>query len=68
MILDEEKGLRDRLSTLKREHRHLDDAIFGLADGVSADQLQMQRMKKQKLALRDEISRLEDELYPDIIA
>lgn len=57
-----------RLFHLRVEHRDLDMAIAALADGGAADQLQMMRLKKRKLRLRDEISALEDRLIPDIIA
>lgn len=57
-----------RLGVLRIEHRDLDDAIMALIDGGSIDQLQLARLKKRKLRLRDEIASLEDELIPDIIA
>ena len=60
---------RARLEVLKREHRDLDEAIHALAaqsPGPAA--LTLQRLKKQKLALKDRIARLEDQLTPDIIA
>jgi hypothetical protein len=53
---------------LRQEHRDLDDAIAALAAGGAPDQLQMARLKKRKLRLRDEIAMLEDTLIPDIIA
>ncbi len=68
MILDDDKGLRDRLLALKIEHRSLDEAIIDLTSARSADQIKMQRLKKEKLQLKDAITRIEDELYPDIIA
>ena len=68
MILDEDKGLRDRLFSLKQQHRSLDEAIVDMTSGVSFDQIKMQRLKKEKLQLKDAITRIEDELYPDIIA
>ncbi len=68
MIFDEDKGMRDRLFGLREEHRDLDVAIASLAGRPAQDQLQVQRLKKRKLFLRDEIARIEDELYPDIIA
>ncbi len=67
MLGDEDKGLRERLVSLKQEHRDLDMAISTMVIKPSGS-LQMQRMKREKLRLRDEISRIEDELYPDIIA
>ncbi len=56
------------LKTLIREHRDLDDAIAALDDALRADPLTLRRLKKQKLALKDQIARIEDELTPDIIA
>ena len=60
--------LRVELEVLRREHRDLDDAIHALEDSGRADQLRLRRLKKQKLALKDKIARIEDELTPDIIA
>ena len=57
-----------RLETLKTEHRDLDVAIEALRASVAADQLQLARLKKRKLRLRDEIALLEDMAVPDIIA
>ncbi|MBB3980488.1 hypothetical protein GGR44_000119 [Sphingobium fontiphilum] len=57
-----------RLELLRVEHRDLDSAIFALAESGSSDQLQIARLKKRKLRLRDEMSMLEDALVPDIIA
>jgi len=59
---------RTRLEGLRREHRELDDAIREMAEGGVVCSLTLGRMKKQKLALKDQIARLEDELTPDIIA
>ncbi|MCT4683368.1 MAG: DUF465 domain-containing protein [Roseicyclus sp.] len=63
-----EDVLRVKLEVLRREHRDLDDAIAALHDAVNPDQLTLKRLKKQKLTLKDRISRIEDELTPDIIA
>jgi hypothetical protein len=60
--------LREKLAELKQTHRALDDEISGLECAVRHDQLQLSRLKKRKLALKDEIARIEDELFPDIIA
>ena len=60
--------LRDTLAQLRQEHRDLDAAIFALEQAVRTDQLQVKRLKKKKLSLKDEIARVEDELLPDIIA
>lgn len=57
-----------KLHTLKQEHRDLDTALTALVEGAAADQLQMARLKKRKLRLRDEIAALEDRMIPDIIA
>ncbi len=64
----EKEELRRRLKALKSEHRDLDDVIARISDEVPFDQLQIQRLKKRKLVLKDEISRLEDLIVPDIIA
>ena len=57
-----------RLHHLRMEHRDLDMAIEALRSASSSDQLQLARLKKRKLRLRDEIAILEDNLIPDIIA
>ena len=57
-----------RLELLRVEHRDLDTAIAALVDSGGGDQMQVARLKKRKLRLRDEIAQLEDELVPDIIA
>jgi len=67
MDLDVE-ALRARLAALTIEHRDLDDVIARIAERVPFDQLQLQRLKKRKLALKDQISKIESELLPDIIA
>jgi hypothetical protein len=63
-----EEELRKRLAGLKTEHRDLDAAIAALSAAGSGDQLQVARLKKRKLRLRDQIQILEDYLTPDIIA
>ncbi len=60
--------LRVKLEVLRREHRDLDEAIHALQESRRADQLRLRRLKKQKLALKDQITQIEDELTPDIIA
>ena len=60
--------LRTRLESLRLEHRDLDDAIQALGQSIQADQMQLARLKRRKLRLRDEIAAVEDELVPDIIA
>ena len=57
-----------RLVRLRQEHRDLDAAIEALRVSPSSDQLQLARLKKRKLRLKDEIAQLEDQLIPDIIA
>ncbi len=63
-----EEVLRIKLEALKGEHRDLDEAIDALVAKRTADQLTLRRLKKQKLALKDRIAAIEDELTPDIIA
>ncbi len=58
----------EELERLKQEHRDLDGAIDALELSVAGDQLQIQRLKKRKLVLRDRISYIEDQITPDIIA
>ena len=60
--------LKQRLSDLRSEHRDLDDVIDRISGDSPSGHLQIQRLKKRKLHLKDEISRLEDALLPDIIA
>ena len=60
--------IAQRLEILRVEHRDLDCAIGALGGAAMPDQLQLARLKKRKLRLRDEISLLEDSLVPDIIA
>jgi hypothetical protein len=68
MSEEELELLRTRLALLKEEHRDLDSAIGALTGQPVYDQLQIQRLKKRKLWLRDEIQRLDDLIVPDIIA
>lgn len=63
---DEE--LRRRLALLRTEHRDLDAAIAALGEAGGQDQLQVARLKKRKLRLKDQIAAIEDYLTPDIIA
>jgi len=65
--MDEEE-LKQKLSTLREEHRDLDDAITALTRARTFDRLQLQRLKKKKLRIKDQISKLEDTMFPDIIA
>ena len=64
----EEVQLRTKLRILEQEHRDLDSAILALENAGNVDQLQLRRLKKKKLALKDEIIRVENNLIPDIIA
>ncbi len=68
MTDEEEKALRAKLAQLREEHRDLDAAIAAMATATARDQLQLTRLKKRKLQLKDQISRIEDVLLPDIIA
>jgi hypothetical protein len=65
---EEERELRGQLARLLQEHRDLDAAIEALQLTPGSDLLQVQRLKKRKLTLRDRISFIEDQLTPDIIA
>jgi len=65
--MDAEEAGR-RLATMRTEHRDLDAAILALSSLAQPDQLQLARLKKRKLRLKDEIAALEDSLIPDIIA
>jgi hypothetical protein len=68
MTKEEERELREQLTRLQQEHRDLDAAIAALAMSPGSDLIQVQRLKKRKLALRDKIRQIEDQLTPDIIA
>lgn len=65
---EERIAYENELAALRQEHRDLDAAIDALHGVGAPDQLQIQRLKKRKLALRDRVSQLEDMLTPDIIA
>jgi len=58
----------EKLRQLRIEHRDLDDAIARLAVDIHVDELQLKRLKKRKLNLKDQITRLESELIPDLNA
>jgi hypothetical protein len=60
--------LRAKLEELRTEHRDLDEAIQAMSETAPFNQLQIQRMKKRKLVLKDQITKLESQLLPDIIA
>lgn len=63
-----DRELREQLTQLRNEHRQLDDEIVTLETSGTADQLLVRRLKKKKLALKDQIQAVEDQLLPDIIA
>ena len=65
---EDERELRVQLARLLQEHRDLDSAIEALQISLGSDVLQVQRLKKRKLYLRDRITFIEDQLTPDIIA
>jgi len=64
----DEENVQAQLALLMEEHRDLDDAISALERSTSFDQLQVQRLKKRKLNLKDQMAKLRDLLLPDIIA
>jgi hypothetical protein len=66
--MSEQDILKEKLAILKSEHRDLDDVIARLSEHAPYDQLQMQRLKKRKLSLKDQIIQIESRLLPDIIA
>ncbi|MEC8461960.1 MAG: DUF465 domain-containing protein [Pseudomonadota bacterium] len=66
--MSDQELLRHKLAELKLEHRDLDDVITRLTERASYDQLQLQRLKKRKLILKDQITRAKAMLHPDIIA
>ena len=65
---EKEREIREQLAKLRVEHRDLDDEIVTLEASGKADQLQVSRLKRKKLKLKDQITSLEDQLLPDIIA
>ena len=65
---EEERELREQLARLNQEHRDLDAAIAALQIAPSSDLIQVQRLKKRKLVLRDKIRAIDDQITPDIIA
>jgi len=66
--MEDEEDLRERLVELKREHKDMDDIIDKLTRTQPVDFVQLQRLKKRKLILKDTITRIESDLLPDIIA
>ena len=67
-IDEETAALQEKLAELRLEHRHLDEEISALLDTGAIDMINIARMKKQKLRLKDRIALIEDKLTPDIIA
>jgi hypothetical protein len=63
-----QSALRQRISELQTEHRDLDDAIARLSEDHLPDQLRLQRLKKRKLLLKDQLTYLERQLDPDVLA
>ena len=68
MQIQDHSQIVHRLAELRVEHRDLDAAIIQLAAGISRDELQLTRLKKRKLLLKDSIARLESKLIPDLDA
>ncbi len=65
---DSIQALRQRLAGLKSEHRDLDDVIAHIGETAPFDQVQIKRLKKRKLLLKDQIAHIQSKLLPDIIA
>jgi hypothetical protein len=68
LVMDDDEVIRKKLSDMRVEHRDLDDVIAHLAENPFVDQVQMRRLKKRKLQLKDQIARLESMLIPDLNA
>ncbi len=68
VTMDDQDEIRCKLEELRSEHRDLDAVIARVAENAPFDQIQLQRLKKRKLILKDRIARLESKLLPDIIA
>ncbi|MEJ0063825.1 MAG: DUF465 domain-containing protein [Alphaproteobacteria bacterium] len=66
--MEDQEQLKARLAALKAEHRDLDDAIAALAQRTTPDLLQLQRLKKKKLQIKDQAMQIEGKMLPDIIA
>jgi hypothetical protein len=67
-VMNQNELLIAELVELRRQHRALDEEITALSESPIGDQLKLKRLKKRKLHLKDGITRVEDKLYPDIIA
>ncbi len=66
--MSDQEEVKKKLGELRIQHRDLDDAIAALQASAGHDTLEIQRLKKRKLSLKDQIARLESALVPDIIA
>lgn len=66
--MEDEEELREKLIELKQEHQDLDDVIDRMMSHQPVDFIQLQRLKKRKLVLKDTIQKIESRLLPDIIA
>ncbi len=66
--MDEFEAIQNKLAELRTEHRDLDDVIDRLTEDGGFNQIQVQRLKKRKLSIKDQISTLENQILPDIIA
>lgn len=66
--MQDREELKSKLETLRVEHRDLDEVIDNLSASSGFDQLRLKRLKKRKLALKDQIIQIESDLLPDIIA
>lgn len=68
MDIDEQEKIKEKINELKLEHFDLDDIVKRLSNDPGVDQLQIQRLKKRKLTIKDMISKLQSRLIPDIEA
>ncbi len=68
MAMDDLEAIQSKLAELRTEHRDLDDVIDRLTEDSGFNQIQVQRLKKRKLSIKDQISSLENQILPDIIA
>ncbi len=66
--MDDLEAIQSKLAELRTEHRDLDDVIDRLTEDSGFNQIQVQRLKKRKLSIKDQISSLENQILPDIIA
>ncbi len=68
LAMDDLEAIQSKLAELRTEHRDLDDVIDRLTEDSGFNQIQVQRLKKRKLSIKDQISSLENQILPDIIA